>query len=71
MKTKNRKKKPTRCSALHAALAPMADGCAATAALAYKLSSEAGYDKDAALALNLASDTLEAINKIVEGAKKP
>lgn len=56
-------------AALHAALKPMADGCVKSAALAHTLCISVGYDKDAALAVNLAADTLTAINKLM-GVKR-
>lgn len=56
-------------AALHAALKPMADGCVKSAALAHTLCISVGYDKDAALAVNLAADTLTAINNLM-GVKR-
>ena len=69
-KHKSQVKRPTRplkrhgsADPLHAALTPMADGCAKTAILAFALCGT--YSKNAAIAVKLAGETLAKINAII------
>lgn len=69
-KRASRLARTTGCaSELHAALKPMAEGCMASAiaihTLGMKLLNTTGYSKNAALAGNLAADTLKQINALI------
>ena len=48
----------------------MADGCAATAILAYDLATKTNFSKNAAMAVNLAGNTLAKINELIADGRR-
>lgn len=59
----------TDYDALHRALTPMADGCAATATLASVMAKDGGYPRHFGEAVQIASQTLAQINRLMDECK--